>query len=134
MASEFGSGILVRSEQSDGRIAVMENPLPPHWDGPPLHHHEFDEAFYVLEGELTFQLGDERVVKGAGELVFAPCGATHTFANRSDAPARYLLICTPGGFERYFARLRAQWAGEDPPEWARQPYPPTTVVGPPIGG
>jgi quercetin dioxygenase-like cupin family protein len=134
MASEFGSGILVRSEQSDGRIAVMENALPPHWDGPPLHHHEFDEAFYVLEGELTFQLGDERVVKGAGELVFAPGGATHTFANRSDAPARYLLICTPGGFERYFARLRAQWVGEDPPEWAMQPYPPTTVIGPPIGG
>ena len=66
--------------------------------------------------------------------MFAPGGATHTFANRSDAPARYLLICTPGGFERYFARLRAQWAGDDPPQWAMQPYPPTTVVGPPIGG
>ena len=130
----FDASILLRTEATNDALSLVEVTVPAGWDGPPLHHHEFDEAFYVLEGELTFQLGDERVVKGAGELVFAPGGATHTFANRSDAPARYLLICTPGGFERYFARLRAQWAGEDPPEWARQPYPPTTVVGSPIGG
>jgi mannose-6-phosphate isomerase-like protein (cupin superfamily) len=124
--------ILVRSEQSDGRIGIVRNTLPGRWSGPPLHHHEFDEAFYVLEGELTFQLGDERRTAGPGELVFAPGGAVHTFANLADAPARYLIACTPGGFERYFARLAAQIRGEQPPAWALADYPQTTVVGPPI--
>ena len=44
----------------------------PHWAGPPLHQHDFDEAFYVLEGELTFQVEDAVVVKRAGEFAFAP--------------------------------------------------------------
>ena len=40
--------------------------------GPPLHHHDFDEAFYVIEGELTFRLRDDTVIAGPGNLVFAP--------------------------------------------------------------
>ena len=35
-------------------IGVVEITLPRAWDGPPLHHHDFDETFHVLEGELTF--------------------------------------------------------------------------------
>ena len=99
----------------------------PHWPGPPLHHHDFDEAFYVLEGELTFQVGDEIVTGGRGELAFAPRNVVHTLANHGDAPARYVLVITPAGFERYFARM-----ADDPPEWALQPFPETTVVGPQI--
>ena len=56
----------------------------------------------MLSGELTFQLGDEVVTKGAGEVAFAVRGVHHTFANLSDAPAAYLVVCTPSGFERYF--------------------------------
>ena len=51
--------VLVRSEQSDGRVSIIESELPAGAKGPPLHTHEFDEAFYVLEGELTIQLADE---------------------------------------------------------------------------
>lgn len=47
------SRILLRSEQSGGEVAVMENSTPGRWVGPPLHRHAFDEAFYVLDGELT---------------------------------------------------------------------------------
>jgi mannose-6-phosphate isomerase-like protein (cupin superfamily) len=91
---------------------------------PPLHHHDFDEGFYVLEGELTFQLGDEIVVKRAGEFAFAPRNVVHTLANHSGQSARYVLVITPAGFERYFARMR-----DEPPEWAMQPFPETIVVG-----
>jgi quercetin dioxygenase-like cupin family protein len=94
--------IHVRSEHSDGAVGIVEVTAPAGFDGPPLHHHDFDEAFYVLDGTLTFQLGDEIVERGAGEMVFAPRNAIHTLANLSDAPARYLLVCTPGGFERRF--------------------------------
>ena len=77
----------MRSEQSGGALSVTDNTLPAGWDGPPLHHHEFDEAFYVLEGELRFQVGDDLLTAGPGELAFAPGGTPHTVANPSDAPA-----------------------------------------------
>ncbi len=54
----------------------------------------------MLEGQLIFQVQDTLEAKGAGEHSFAPRNVAHTLANHSDAPARYLLICTPAGFER----------------------------------
>jgi quercetin dioxygenase-like cupin family protein len=116
--------VLLRSEQSGGHVAIVENRIGPHWGGPPLHKHDFDEGFYVLEGELTFQVEDQLVVKRAGEFVFAPRNVVHTLANHSDAAARYVLVITPAGFERYFARM-----SDDPPEWALQDFPETIVVG-----
>jgi quercetin dioxygenase-like cupin family protein len=123
--------IHLRSELSDGQVAVIETEPAP-GAGPPLHHHDFDEAFYVLEGELTFRLRDEYVTAGPGELVFAPRGVPHTFANLSGAPARQLITCTPAVFERYFARMAAERAGTEPPEWATKPIPEVVKVGPPI--
>jgi mannose-6-phosphate isomerase-like protein (cupin superfamily) len=117
----FGPTILLRSEASRDRVGIVELAVPAGWIGPPLHHHEFDEAFYVLEGEMTFRLGDELVTAGPGTLTFAPGGSHHTLANLGDRPARYLLVCTPGGFERRF----------DPEP--RGPYPETIFVGPRIG-
>src|SRR5829696_10057984 len=118
--------VLLRSEESDGVVSVVDNTVPARWPGPFLHRHDFDEAFYVLEGELVFQVEDELITKRAGEIAFAPRGVAHTFTNRSDAPARYLLVCTPAGFERYFARMN-----EDPSDWAFQEIPFTVErVGP----
>jgi quercetin dioxygenase-like cupin family protein len=105
MASPFAPAVMLRGEQTGGAISVMQNAVPARWDGPPLHHHEFDETFYVLDGELTFQVRDELFTAGPGALAFAPGGVVHTFANLGDAPARYLLLCTPAGFEGYFAGL-----------------------------
>jgi mannose-6-phosphate isomerase-like protein (cupin superfamily) len=121
--------VLLRSEESDGIVSVVDNTVPAHWPGPFLHRHDFDEAFYVIEGELVFQVEDALVTKRAGELAFAARGVAHTFANHSDAPARYVLVCTPAGFERYFARM-----ADDPPEWALQEIPfEVERVGPQIG-
>ena len=107
--------ILLRGEESEGRVALLEDAVPPAWEGPPLHHHGWDEAFYVLAGELTFQLADQVVTKRAGEVAFAPAGIHHTLANLSDVPAAYLMACTPGGFERYFDADRS-WAPDDLPK------------------
>jgi uncharacterized RmlC-like cupin family protein len=121
--------VLLRSEESDGVVSVVDNTVPANWPGPYLPRHDFDEAFYVLEGELVFQVEDAVVTKRAGELAFAPRGVAHTLANHSDAPARYVLVCTPAGFERYFARMN-----QDPPEWAQQEIPfEVERVGPQIG-
>jgi len=125
--------VLLRSEQSGGQIAVMDNIVGAGFPGPPLHHHDFDEMFYVMEGELTFQLEGEIFTRKQGELAFAPRGVPHTFANLSGTEARTLIICTPAGFERYFDRLAAKQAGSEPPASALKPYPETIVVGPRIG-
>ena len=121
--------VLLRSEESNGVVSIIDNTVPANWPGPFLHKHDFDEAFYVLEGELTFQVEDQLITRRAGELAFAPRGVAHTLANHSDAPARYVLVCTPAGFERYFARMN-----ENPPEWALQEIPfEVERVGPQIG-
>ena len=126
------TNILLRSEETDGHVSVTEIVVPGQSAGPPLHTHDFDEAFYMLEGELIFQVGDALVTKGAGELSFAPRNVAHALANHSDAPARYLLTCTPSGFERHWVRVAAEAAGVEPPQWALQPIPEVTVVGPQI--
>lgn len=124
--------VVLRSEQSDGAVSMIDNIVPPRTQGPPLHRHDFDEAFYMVDGELTFQVEDELVVAKAGDLAFAPRNVAHTFSNRSHEPAHYVLVCTPAGFERYFGRIAAEQAGEEPPEWAQQPTPEVERVGPQI--
>jgi quercetin dioxygenase-like cupin family protein len=124
--------VLLDSPATAGTVSIVEVRLPPRWDGPPLHHHDFDEAFYVLDGELTFLVGDELHTARPGTATFAPRGVHHTLANCADAPARYLLVSTPGGFERMFKRLRARVDGIEPDAEARLPYPPTIVVGPTV--
>jgi quercetin dioxygenase-like cupin family protein len=125
--------VLLHGEQTDGRISVTESVMSAGAKGPPLHTHAFDETFYVLDGELTLQLGDTLHVAKRGEVAFAPGGVPHTLANRARGPARFLIVCAPAGFERELARRAAAHAGVDPPAWATQPVPEVTVVGPRIG-
>ena len=70
----------------------------------------------------------------AGELAIARDGVPHTLASRTDGPARLLIVCTPAGFEREFARRAAWRAGVEPPECALQPILEVTRAAPPIGG
>lgn len=122
--------VLLRSEQSDGHVAIVELTGG---GRPPLHKHDFDETFYLLEGELTLQLGDEVFTRRAGELAFAPRGTPHTYANLSGKPARALLVITPAGFERYFDQIAARISGSEPPPEASKPIPEVITVGPPLG-
>ena len=126
------TNVLLNNEETDGHVSVTEIVVPPHTAGPPLHTHDFDEAFYMLEGELIFQVEDELITKRAGELAFAPRNVAHTLANHSDADARYLLVCTPAGLERHFTRAAAVSEGVEPPDWALQPSPEIIEVGPQI--
>jgi hypothetical protein len=57
---------------------------------------------------------------------------TNILLRSEETGARYLLICTPAGFERHWARIAAEVEGVDPPKWALKPIPEVTVVGPPI--
>jgi quercetin dioxygenase-like cupin family protein len=127
--SDNAPKVLLRSEESDGHVAIVELTGG---GRPPLHTHDFDETFYVLEGELTFQLGDDVFTRRVGELAFASRGVPHTYANLSGAPARALLVITPAGFERYFDRIAARITGGEPPTEASKPIPEVITVGPPL--
>ena len=85
------------------RYAAGEQVAGPHV------HHEHTDAFYVLAGELTFEIGREAetVTVGAGGFVAAPPGVVHSFRTSGDRPARWLTIHTPdGGFAEFMRGIR----------------------------
>ena len=100
--------VRLRGQDSDGHLSLTEFVVKADEGGPPLHvHPNHAEGFYVLEGELTVQVGDTVASAKAGSFVFALPGTPHTFANLSGRDARMLVLCTPAGFETYFDELAA---------------------------
>jgi quercetin dioxygenase-like cupin family protein len=74
--------------------------IQPRRDGPEPHVHAAeDDAFLMLEGELTFTVDGEDVVAGPGTFVLVPPGVEHTFSNRTDAIARFVNVHAPAGFD-----------------------------------
>jgi mannose-6-phosphate isomerase-like protein (cupin superfamily) len=63
-------------------------------------HHDEDDAFYVIEGELTFFLGDETVKAPPGTFVLVPPGVEHGFRNDGERAVRMLNIHAPAGFDQ----------------------------------
>jgi quercetin dioxygenase-like cupin family protein len=63
-------------------------------------HQEEDDAFYILEGELTFILGDDQVTAGPGTFILVPPGFEHGFRNDSGEMVRMLNVHAPAGFDR----------------------------------
>jgi mannose-6-phosphate isomerase-like protein (cupin superfamily) len=90
------------AETTGGAYGLVESLIVPGFS-PPLHvHHREDEAFYVLEGELTMRCGDRTFRAGAGAFVFLPRDVPHTFVVEGDKPARMLTLLSPGGGEGVF--------------------------------
>jgi mannose-6-phosphate isomerase-like protein (cupin superfamily) len=98
--------ILVAREDvtiTHARYAAGEQVAGPHV------HHEHSDAFYVLEGELTFVIGREAetVTVSSGGFVAVPPGVAHSLRNDSDRPASWLTIHTPdGGFGAFMRGVR----------------------------
>ena len=94
----------VTTAETAGRVFLMEHQQMQAHKGPNLHLHvDLDEWFYVLEGEVIFQVGEQRLRLGAGESVLGPRMVPHTFASIGDAPGRLLIGFSPAGkMEEYF--------------------------------
>jgi quercetin dioxygenase-like cupin family protein len=106
---------------ADG-ISILES-LAPHGDAPPLHvHHDEDEAFHVIDGELLIRVGDEQLSVGVGETVLAPRGVPHTYRVTSLQGARWLII-TRGGFERFVRATSRPAERSDVPAPSGPPTP-----------
>lgn len=97
------------ARETGGVFTLLETTNPPD-AGPPWHlHRHVDEAFYVLEGQYTFQCGDDVVEAGPGAFVLLPRGVPHRYRTGS-AGGRVLMVFTPGGTEDYFRDLAASLA------------------------
>lgn len=99
--------VKVSAEDSDGTLAFFHLVVPP-MSGPPRHvHTREDELFYVLEGELIFELDGERHTVRAGDTVYLRRGVAHTYQNFTTSDARLLIATTPGMFCNLFIELSA---------------------------
>lgn len=93
------------AEETGGALTVIDSWLTPDAN-PPMHiHHDADESFFVLEGEVEFFLdGAPSRLARPGDFVFGPRGVPHRFEVRTPE-ARMLVLATPGGAEHFFAEL-----------------------------
>jgi quercetin dioxygenase-like cupin family protein len=92
---------LVYLKASTPGFGITESTLRP-GEEPPVHMHKHeDEWLYVLDGEMIFHVGDEEYPGPAGAFVSFPREIPHTFSIKSSA-ARFLVMNSPGGFERMF--------------------------------
>ena len=78
--------------------------IPP-GGGPPLHRHDFEETFILLEGEIEATFRGKKSIVRAGNTLNIPANAPHQFHNVSSQPARLLCICSPAGQENFFVEV-----------------------------
>ena len=117
----LGAEVLVKlgSADTNGAAVIFHQDVPP-MSGPPLHRHSReDEWFYVLDGEITFEIDGQRTVQYAGGSAFAPRGTAHTFKNFRDLSAEMLVMVTPGGFQQFFEELSSLNSGLPTPDLVR---------------
>ena len=92
--------IKATGKETGGRYTLVEV-LEPEGEEAPLHvHHREDEAFWIVEGELTFRVGDETIKASPGSFLFGPRDVPHGYTVDS-GPARMLFLLSPAGFEEF---------------------------------
>jgi quercetin dioxygenase-like cupin family protein len=96
----FGGLAEIKAGAADtgGQMTLVEVTQHPGAEAPLHVHHRDDEAFWILEGELTFQVGDETIEAAAGDYLFAPRDIPHRYTV-GERGCRMLFILLPGGIE-----------------------------------
>ena len=95
---------LCEAPHTAGAFSMMEVQLPRD-AGPPPHHHDWDEAYYVADGEVRFTIGEQVTVVSAGDFVYAPAGTVHGFTGLSDTPSRVLILDAPAHAAGFFKEV-----------------------------
>ena len=123
----FGSLAVIRATGADtgGQFTIIEVTEPPGMEGPLHVHHREDEAFWILEGSVTLEVGDTTIEASAGDYAFGPRGIPHRYTV-GDAGCRMLFICTPAGFENLVREMSVPAGArtlppptEEEPDWER---------------
>lgn len=96
---------LATGDETDGRYAMFEAVVPPGGGPPPHIHSREEESSYILEGEITIQVGDEQIVAQVGTFANMPVGSLHSFKNCTDKHARMIISVVPAGLEKMFMEV-----------------------------
>jgi quercetin dioxygenase-like cupin family protein len=118
--------VLVAPDKTDGSFALLDMQLPRGAEPPRHVHTREDETFYLLEGNITFHIGDEVIHAQAGQTVFAPRQVPHHFHIESEA-VRFLTLITPGQFAEHFLQSSVPVAARGPLTPPQGP-PPAEVI------
>ncbi len=116
-----GLATIKATGKETGGLYTLVEVLEPEGEAPPHVHHREDEGFWVLEGEVTFQVGEATIKAGPGSFVFGPKGVPHSYTIEV-GPARMLFLLSPAGFEEFI------YATSEP---AEEPTLPPQPEGPP---
>lgn len=105
----LGAPLAVKATFARAGQFILDHVVPPGYAVPPHFHADEDEAYLVLEGAVTFSVDGKEQVAGPGDFLFAPRQRPHSFRNVSGAPARMIVLCTPGAkLEAFFRKLDAE--------------------------
>ncbi len=117
--------IKATAADTGGQMAIVEVTTPPGFAAPLHVHHWEDEAFWLLEGDATFEVGGTTIEAHAGDYLFGPRGIPHRFT-AGGAGCRMLFILTPAGFEELVIAMSEPAASrtlpppfEEEPDWER---------------
>lgn len=106
LSGDFEVVVKLRSEHTNGVMAVVEETVPPKRLVPP-HTHQNDVWVHVLSGEIGVLVGDEVGLAGPGSWALKPRNVLHAMWNPGIVPARVIEVLTPGGTERWFEEIMA---------------------------
>jgi mannose-6-phosphate isomerase-like protein (cupin superfamily) len=99
--------MLCESGETRGAWSLFEEEVPLGM-GPPPHRHDWDEAYYILEGEVDFEVDGEVVSSAKGDFNYLPRNTVHGFKGASASPARVLIFAAPAHGSEFFHELNDQ--------------------------
>lgn len=98
--------IIVSGKQTSGEFAVVDMLIPPGGGPGPHAHPDFNESFYVTEGEIEVRSENGICIAGKGSFVNIPKGGlVHMFKNKTDKLSRMLCTLVPAGAEEFFKEI-----------------------------
>lgn len=117
--------VKLTAEQTGGLLSILEITEPPNMEAPLHVHHREDETFWILEGEVTLEVGDATIHARAGDVAFGPHGVPHRYTVGPEG-CRMLFIMTPGGFENLVREMSVPAESrtvpppsDEEPDWER---------------
>ncbi len=107
MISVSGDKVAILRSGADtaGAYTVMELTIAPGNGTPPHVHHREDETFLIMDGEMTFWVEGQAMVRRKGEFLSAPKDVPHHYANTGATPARIVCTAAPAGIEEFFEKV-----------------------------
>ena len=118
--------IKASGDATNNSLAVVEMRLPAGFAPPPHIHHNEDEAFYLISGQIDAQIGEQRFTAAQGAFLWLPRDVQHGFVVTGDEPCTMLTITTPSGFDRFVADVGSSTDQTTLPE-PREPDVPRLV-------